>query len=81
MRKAIGSAGWVSSTGHTISHNLSPFIFMQNHHSLLYREEECEMLPLLKASPCSFCAWTPKLAYLMFNLNHQHLVEPIGGGS
>lgn len=25
---------------------------MQNHHSLLYREEEREMLPLLKVSPC-----------------------------
>ena len=25
---------------------------MQNHHSLLYREEEREMLPLLKVSAC-----------------------------
>jgi aryl-alcohol dehydrogenase-like predicted oxidoreductase len=25
--------------------NLTPFISMQNHHSLLYREEEREMFP------------------------------------
>ncbi|TFY79318.1 hypothetical protein EWM64_g4694 [Hericium alpestre] len=30
------------------THNLTPFISMQNHYSLLYREEEREMMPTLK---------------------------------
>ena len=33
---------------HAITHNLTPFISMQNHYSLLYREEEREMFPTLK---------------------------------
>jgi aryl-alcohol dehydrogenase-like predicted oxidoreductase len=33
---------------YAISHNLTPFISMQNHHSLIYREEEREMFPTLK---------------------------------
>ena len=36
--------------GYAIAHNLTPFVSMQNHHSLVYREEEREMLPLLKVS-------------------------------
>ena len=48
-----------SCTGYAIAHNLTPFISMQNHPSLLYREEEREMLPLLKVSPDSPCqVWT-----------------------
>ena len=43
----------MSPIGYAITHNLTPFISMQNHHSLLYREEEREMLPLLKVSPDS----------------------------
>jgi len=35
---------------HAVSHNLTPFISMQDHHSLLYREEEREMFPSAKAS-------------------------------
>ena len=33
---------------YAITHNLTPFISMQNHHSLIYREEEREMFPTLK---------------------------------
>ena len=33
---------------YAIQNNLTPFISMQNHHSLIYREEEREMLPTLK---------------------------------
>jgi hypothetical protein len=33
---------------YAITHNLTPFISMQNHYSLLYREEEREMMPTLK---------------------------------
>ena len=35
---------------YAITHNLTPFISMQNHYSLLYREEEREMFPTLKVS-------------------------------
>ena len=33
---------------YAITHNLTPFISMQDHHSLIYREEEREMFPTLK---------------------------------
>ena len=36
---------------YAITHKLTPFISMQNHYSLIYREEEREMFPTLKASP------------------------------
>ena len=35
-------------TDYAITHRLTPFISMQNHYSLLYREEEREMFPTLK---------------------------------
>lgn len=35
---------------YAITNNLTPFISMQNHYSLLYREEEREMNPLCKVS-------------------------------
>ena len=36
------------SKDYAITHNLTPFISMQNHYSLIYREEEREMMPTLK---------------------------------
>ena len=33
---------------YAITHGLTPFISMQNHYNLLYREEEREMVPTLK---------------------------------
>ncbi|TFK55393.1 Aldo keto reductase [Heliocybe sulcata] len=58
----VVQAGWVRYIGmsacwayqfhamqnYAITHNLTPFISMQNHHSLLYREDERELLPTLK---------------------------------
>ena len=35
-------------TDYAINNKLTPFISMQNHHSLLYREEEREMFPTMK---------------------------------
>ena len=35
-------------TDYAITNKLTPFISMQNHYSLLYREEEREMFPTLK---------------------------------
>lgn len=37
-----------SDTDYALSHNLTPFIAMQNHYNLVYREEEREMMPTLK---------------------------------
>ena len=33
---------------YAIANNLTPFISMQNHYNLVYREEEREMFPTLK---------------------------------
>ena len=35
---------------YAIANNLTPFISMQNHYNLIYREEEREMFPTLKVS-------------------------------
>lgn len=35
-------------TDYAITHGLTPFISMQNHYNLIYREEEREMFPTLK---------------------------------
>lgn len=36
------------SIDYAIQNKLTPFISMQNHHNLLYREEEREMFPTMK---------------------------------
>ena len=38
----------ISCSDYAITHNLTPFVSMQNHYSLIYREEEREMFPTLK---------------------------------
>jgi aryl-alcohol dehydrogenase-like predicted oxidoreductase len=35
-------------TDYAINNRLTPFISMQNHYNLIYREEEREMMPTLK---------------------------------
>ena len=37
-----------TSIDFAVNNKLTPFISMQNHYNLLYREEEREMMPLLK---------------------------------
>ncbi|KDQ17443.1 hypothetical protein BOTBODRAFT_144256 [Botryobasidium botryosum FD-172 SS1] len=44
---------------YAIKNNLTPFISMQNHHSLLYREEEREMYPTLKLFGVNTIPWSP----------------------
>ncbi|KAI0682294.1 Aldo/keto reductase [Cerioporus squamosus] len=44
---------------YAITHNLTPFISMQNHYSLLYREEEREMFPTLKLFGVGAIPWSP----------------------
>ncbi|KAJ1305389.1 hypothetical protein OPQ81_000404 [Rhizoctonia solani] len=44
---------------YAINNKLTPFISMQNHHSLLYREEEREMIPTLKMFGVGMIPWSP----------------------
>lgn len=44
---------------YAISNNLTPFISMQNHHALVYREEEREMFPTLKHFGVGIIPWSP----------------------
>ncbi|KAH9890432.1 NADP-dependent oxidoreductase domain-containing protein [Cubamyces lactineus] len=44
---------------YAIQHNLTPFISMQNHYSLIYREEEREMFPTLKLFGVGSIPWSP----------------------
>ncbi|KAI0365126.1 Aldo/keto reductase [Pilatotrama ljubarskyi] len=44
---------------YAISHGLTPFISMQNHYSLAYREEEREMFPVLKLFGVGSIPWSP----------------------
>ncbi|KAJ7644828.1 Aldo/keto reductase [Roridomyces roridus] len=69
----VVKAGWVRYIGmsschayqfhimqnYAIAHNLTPFISMQNHYSLLYREEEREMMPTLKHFGVGSIPWSP----------------------
>jgi aryl-alcohol dehydrogenase-like predicted oxidoreductase len=40
-------------------HNWTPFVSMQNHYNLLYREEEREMMPLLLDEGIGSIPWSP----------------------
>ena len=45
---------------HLARHNRwSPFVSMQNHYNLLYREEEREMMPLCAAERIAVIPWSP----------------------
>ncbi|KAH9923751.1 Aldo/keto reductase [Epithele typhae] len=44
---------------YAITHNLTPFISMENHYNLLYREEEREMYPTLKMFGVGSTPWSP----------------------
>ncbi|KAJ6523826.1 Aldo keto reductase [Mycena capillaripes] len=44
---------------YAITHNLTPFISMQNHYNLLHREEEREMMPTLKHFGVGSIPWSP----------------------
>ena len=40
-------------------HGWSPFVSMQNHYNLVYREEEREMMPLCRARGIGLIPWSP----------------------
>ncbi|KAI0343759.1 Aldo/keto reductase [Trametopsis cervina] len=44
---------------YAITHNLTPFISMQNQYNLTYREEEREMFPTLKSFGVGSIPWSP----------------------
>jgi len=44
---------------YAINNHLTPFISMQNHYSLIYREEEREMMPTLKHFGVGSIPWSP----------------------
>ncbi|KAF8607769.1 Aldo/keto reductase [Ceratobasidium sp. AG-I] len=44
---------------YAINNHLTPFISMQNHHSLVYREEEREMFPTLEHFGVGVIPWSP----------------------
>ncbi|KZT33901.1 Aldo/keto reductase [Sistotremastrum suecicum HHB10207 ss-3] len=44
---------------YAIQNNLTPFISMQNHYNLVYREEEREMMPTLKSFGAGSIPWSP----------------------
>ncbi|KAJ1305387.1 hypothetical protein OPQ81_000402 [Rhizoctonia solani] len=44
---------------YAINNKLTPFVSMQNHHNLLYREEEREMIPTLKMFGVGMIPWSP----------------------
>lgn len=44
---------------YAINNKLTPFISMQNHYSLVYREEEREMMPTLKQFGVGCIPWSP----------------------
>ncbi|KAJ7083345.1 aryl-alcohol dehydrogenase [Mycena belliarum] len=44
---------------YAINNHLTPFVSMQNHHSLLYREEEREMFPSVKHFGVGIIPWSP----------------------
>jgi aryl-alcohol dehydrogenase-like predicted oxidoreductase len=44
---------------YAINNKLTPFISMQNHYSLVYREEEREMMPTLKMFGVGSIPWSP----------------------
>ncbi|KAI0727714.1 Aldo keto reductase [Fomitopsis betulina] len=55
----IGMSSCNAYQSYAIQNKLTPFISMQNHHSLIYREEEREMLPTLKMYGVGAIPWSP----------------------
>ncbi|KDQ51257.1 hypothetical protein JAAARDRAFT_62660 [Jaapia argillacea MUCL 33604] len=55
----IGMSSCWAYQYYAINNRLTPFISMQNHHSLLYREDEREMLPTLKMFGVGSIPWSP----------------------
>ncbi|KAJ7796596.1 Aldo/keto reductase [Mycena olivaceomarginata] len=55
----IGMSSCYAWQYYAITHNLTPFISMQNHYNLIHREEEREMMPSLKHFGMGSIPWSP----------------------
>ncbi|KAF8903531.1 Aldo/keto reductase [Mucidula mucida] len=55
----IGMSSCYAYQYYALEHNLTPFISMQNHYNLVYREEEREMFPTLKHFGVGAIPWSP----------------------
>ncbi|KAH7888839.1 aryl-alcohol dehydrogenase [Phlebopus sp. FC_14] len=55
----IGMSSCWAYQYYAIQNHLTPFISMQNHHSLIYREEEREMFPTMKLFGVGCIPWSP----------------------
>ncbi|KAK0466712.1 aryl-alcohol dehydrogenase [Desarmillaria tabescens] len=55
----IGMSSCYAYQYYAIQNNLTPFISMQNHYNLIYREEEREMFPTLKMFGVGAIPWSP----------------------
>jgi hypothetical protein len=53
--------GLTIETDYAINNNLTPFISMQNHYNLIYREEEREMFPTIKVGITSILSFRSHL--------------------
>ncbi|KAG0636938.1 NADP-dependent oxidoreductase domain-containing protein [Tuber brumale] len=66
-------------------HNLTPFVSMQPQYSLVYREEEREMIPYCNATGVGLIPWAPLargyLAKPDIGATARAMLEPKGGGS
>ncbi|EIW80654.1 Aldo keto reductase [Coniophora puteana RWD-64-598 SS2] len=83
----VVKAGWVRYIGmstckayqfhamqnYAITNKLTPFISLQNHYSLLFREDEREMMPTLKMFGVGAIPWSP--------LSRGLLAKPVGASS
>lgn len=54
-----GTIAELFETDYAINNKLTPFINCQNFYNLLYREEEREMMPLLKYLGVGSTPWSP----------------------
>jgi aryl-alcohol dehydrogenase-like predicted oxidoreductase len=50
---------WKLMIAYAINNRLTPFISMQNQHNAIYREEEREMMPMLKHYGVGTVPWGP----------------------
>ncbi|KDN43168.1 hypothetical protein RSAG8_06321, partial [Rhizoctonia solani AG-8 WAC10335] len=72
---------------YAIANKLTPFISMQNYYNLIYREEEREMMPTLKANVWCWVdplvatrSWSPGATTHSANLSGEHAWSPLGRG-
>ncbi|ORX33739.1 NADP-dependent oxidoreductase domain-containing protein [Kockovaella imperatae] len=63
---------------YAIHNRLTPFISMQNQHSALYREEEREMMPMLKHYGIGVIPWGPLAAGLLCRPPQERKATPRG---